>query len=158
MKVKWPGKRMSTVDMLKRVRQLMEWVGREQASHNEREKRRIKIEEAVADEAAAQLNADTNGELEPDGAKMDVDGAEVETKVTLLKASSLLASLEVPATNTELASITATTTETSTTLINGHNHRPDKTTAQLMEELMSELIGFQEKYVGQTNVNELMSL
>jgi hypothetical protein len=40
VKVKWPGKRMSMSDMNRRVRALVEWVGREQAGTGNREKRR----------------------------------------------------------------------------------------------------------------------
>ncbi|KAF5355314.1 hypothetical protein D9758_006014 [Tetrapyrgos nigripes] len=40
VKVKWPSKRMSVIDMNKRVRALVEWVGREQASASDRARRR----------------------------------------------------------------------------------------------------------------------
>jgi hypothetical protein len=40
VRVRWPGKRMSVSDMNKRVRALVEWVGREQASASERYRRR----------------------------------------------------------------------------------------------------------------------
>ncbi|KAI0301027.1 hypothetical protein B0F90DRAFT_1810241 [Multifurca ochricompacta] len=39
VRVRWPGKRMSVGDMNKRVRALVEWVGREQASASERYRR-----------------------------------------------------------------------------------------------------------------------
>ncbi|KAH8828008.1 hypothetical protein DL96DRAFT_1601270 [Flagelloscypha sp. PMI_526] len=47
VKVKWPGKRMSVIDMNKRVRSLVEWVGREQNNLRARESRRMALEEAV---------------------------------------------------------------------------------------------------------------
>jgi hypothetical protein len=47
VKVKWPGKRMSMSDMNKRVRGLVEWVGREQAGTGNREKRRELLEGKV---------------------------------------------------------------------------------------------------------------
>jgi hypothetical protein len=47
VKVKWPGKRMSMGDMNKRVRALVEWVGREQAGTGDREKRRELLEGKV---------------------------------------------------------------------------------------------------------------
>ncbi|KAF7321371.1 Histone deacetylase complex subunit CTI6 [Mycena kentingensis (nom. inval.)] len=52
VKVKWPSKRMSVGDMNKRVRALVEWVGREQASASERNRRRIALEAALQDEYA----------------------------------------------------------------------------------------------------------
>ncbi|TEB37656.1 hypothetical protein FA13DRAFT_1761907 [Coprinellus micaceus] len=47
VKVKWPSKRMSVGDMNKRVRALVEWVGREQASALERERRREALEKEL---------------------------------------------------------------------------------------------------------------
>lgn len=55
VKVKWPAKRMGVSDMNKRVRALVEWVGREQVSAHERERRRVTLE------AALQEPRDDNG-------------------------------------------------------------------------------------------------
>lgn len=54
VKVKWPGKRMSVVDMNKRVRALVEWVGREQASALDRSRRKEALEKAVKEERLQQ--------------------------------------------------------------------------------------------------------
>ncbi|KAF9268911.1 hypothetical protein L218DRAFT_954337 [Marasmius fiardii PR-910] len=51
VKVKWPSKRMSVVDMNKRVRALVEWVGREQASASDRAKRREVLEKTLKENA-----------------------------------------------------------------------------------------------------------
>ncbi|KAL0569803.1 Histone deacetylase complex subunit [Marasmius crinis-equi] len=59
VKVKWPGKRMSVVDMNKRVRALVEWVGREQASASDRARRREVLEKALKENA--QLNREVDG-------------------------------------------------------------------------------------------------
>ncbi|KAF7315617.1 Histone deacetylase complex subunit CTI6 [Mycena indigotica] len=55
LKVKWPSKRMSVGDMNKRVRALVEWVGREQASASERNKRRQALEAALQEELARDI-------------------------------------------------------------------------------------------------------
>ncbi|KLO14270.1 hypothetical protein SCHPADRAFT_851298 [Schizopora paradoxa] len=47
VKAKWPAKRMSVADMNKRVRALVEWVGREQAIALDRERRRSALESAL---------------------------------------------------------------------------------------------------------------
>ncbi|THU76026.1 hypothetical protein K435DRAFT_879828 [Dendrothele bispora CBS 962.96] len=47
VKVKWPSKRTSVVDMNKRVRALVEWVGKEQASASDRARRREALEKAL---------------------------------------------------------------------------------------------------------------
>jgi hypothetical protein len=52
VKVKWPSTRMSVGDMNKRVRALVEWVGREQASASERGKRKEALENALREELA----------------------------------------------------------------------------------------------------------
>ncbi|CAK5265740.1 unnamed protein product [Mycena citricolor] len=49
VKVKWPAKRMSVGDMNKRVRALVEWVGREQVSASDRAKRKEALEKALED-------------------------------------------------------------------------------------------------------------
>jgi len=58
VKVKWPSKRMSVVDMNKRVRALVEWVGREQASASDRARRREALEKALK-ESQVETNGDS---------------------------------------------------------------------------------------------------
>ena len=90
VKVKWPAKRTSVGDMNKRVRGIIDWVGREQAVAQERWRRREALGKALK---AQVLVNETNGE------KATAD-----------------------------------------------NSLPDSATTQLMEELMKELIAFQEKF------------
>ena len=51
-KVKWPSKRMSVGDMNKRVRALVEWVGREQAGAMNRSRRNEALDKALRENAA----------------------------------------------------------------------------------------------------------
>ncbi|KAJ3988559.1 hypothetical protein F5890DRAFT_1491408 [Lentinula detonsa] len=55
VKVKWPSKRTSVADMNKRVRALVEWVGREQASASDRTRRRDALEKALKENAVNAL-------------------------------------------------------------------------------------------------------
>jgi len=55
VKVKWPAKRMGVSDMNKRVRSLVEWVGREQALAHERERRRETLEAALRENRQREL-------------------------------------------------------------------------------------------------------
>ncbi|KAF8495872.1 hypothetical protein JB92DRAFT_1085662 [Gautieria morchelliformis] len=89
VKVKWPAKRTSVGDMNKRVRGIIDWVGREQAMALERWRRR----EALGKALKAQTLAD----------------------------------------------------ETNAEKMNDEPH-PDSGTTHMMEELMKELIAFQEKF------------
>ncbi|KIK67346.1 hypothetical protein GYMLUDRAFT_37446 [Collybiopsis luxurians FD-317 M1] len=64
VKVKWPSKRTSVADMNKRVRALVEWVGREQASASDRARRREALEKAHATIAVAVPSAESPPEGE----------------------------------------------------------------------------------------------
>lgn len=59
VKVKWPSKRTSVADMNKRVRALVEWVGREQAGALDRARRREALENALKENPSSSINAET---------------------------------------------------------------------------------------------------
>ena len=107
VKVKWPSKRMSVGDMNKRVRALVEWVGREQASALDRERRRDALERDIKLQRVAANEANV-----VDGAGMDVDAAE-GPRIPILKTV---------------------------------DKESSASTMKQMEELMEELIGFQERF------------
>ncbi|KAJ7770201.1 hypothetical protein DFH07DRAFT_806067 [Mycena maculata] len=110
VKVKWPSKRMSVGDMNKRVRALVEWVGREQASASERGKRKEALEEMLREEQAK------------DSAPLDgVDGAPQDD------------SMAVDPPRLDKAAQKYDTSQASTAM-------------KMMEELMEELIRFQERF------------
>ncbi|KAJ7647288.1 hypothetical protein FB45DRAFT_892967 [Roridomyces roridus] len=118
VKVKWPSKRMSVGDMNKRVRALVEWVGREQASASERGKRKEALENMLREEeakdalaaaaaAAAAVSVTTDGQD-----AMPVDLPIADRKPVLQKYDTSQASAAM----------------------------------KMMEELMEELIRFQERF------------
>ncbi|PAV18726.1 histone deacetylase complex subunit cti6 [Pyrrhoderma noxium] len=112
VKVKWPAKRMSVSDMNKRVRALVEWVGREQALQAERERRKEALKSAVS------VNLQ-------EGMK------EAKERSEIGKEAEPTADIE---------RILATM---------GFNPGPTTTTpstSKMMEELMEELISFQERF------------
>ena len=117
VKVKWPGKRMSVVDMNKRVRSLVEWVGREQAAAMERVRRKEALEKALR----AQEMAAVAGE----GGRMDVDAHTGDVSVP--KENGGLHP-DPPASSTAAG------------------ESGEDPTMKMMEELMEELIRFQEQY------------
>ncbi|KZT10813.1 uncharacterized protein LAESUDRAFT_721199 [Laetiporus sulphureus 93-53] len=132
VKVKWPAKRMSVGDMNKRVRALVEWVGREQASALERSRRRESLEKALKDARAS-------NEEEP---RQDGDTQVSENGNTLP-----IAVENVPLTDSPLQ-------EKQLNLLDGILSIPQESkppsssppTMKLMEELMEELIDFQERF------------
>lgn len=115
VKVKWPSKRMSVGDMNKRVRALVDWVGREQLSAQDRDRRKSALEKAIHAESSASSRKHPR-----DSNAMDVDllqegDGQSDTLRSLLSTSTAL----------------------------------DKTSAETMkkmEELMEELLDFQDKF------------
>lgn len=123
VKVKWPSKRMSVGDMNKRVRALVEWVGREQATALDRERRRDALEKAL----------DERGEDEA-----------LNVEMSSVPNARAIAAEDAAAMNHDL------TVQDKPRLVNLVNSqiRPPGTTStmKLMEELMEELIRFQERF------------
>lgn len=112
-KVKWPSKRMSVGDMNKRVRALVEWVGREQAGALDRGRRREALEKALKENAAA---AGVGARV---GAGGDGEAMTVDLPVRPSNVGDVSCDLDPGG--------------------------PASTMKQ-MEELMEELIGFQERF------------
>lgn len=132
VKVKWPSKRMSVGDMNKRVRALVEWVGREQASALDRGRRREALEKALKDTANGQETADGSVETSSPqktgvGACGDKSNPPIVSTANVVPESALLGSMSMN--------------------VDGFGDsvlRPS--TMKIMEELMEELIGFQERF------------
>ena len=127
VRVKWPSKRMSVGDMNKRVRALVEWVGREQAGALDRGRRREALEKALKEMRASSKMASV---LAQSGA---VDGSARGSPMNLDNATENHAESSHPAPREPLASIGTPTVDT-------------KSTMKMMEELMEELICFQERF------------
>jgi len=118
VRVRWPGKRMSVGDMNKRVRALVEWVGREQASASERYRRREALKAALGDTTS--LGALPLG----DAGDTAVDGAPLSHRPRPPPPPSMT---DEKGTEGDIANL-------------------GKSTMKMMEELMEELIGFQERF------------
>lgn len=115
VKVKWPSKRMSVGDMNKRVRALVEWVGREQANAQDRIRRRNSLEKALKEQRSADVIVSSSSSTGPTSDAMVVDepnGASQDRSSLFLEES------------------------------------PDRlnATMKMTEELMEELILFQERF------------
>jgi len=117
VKVKWPSKRMSVGDMNKRVRALVEWVGREQANALDRERRREALEKDLLRVTAGSLTTQGDGDIVMAIADGEANANEGE------------ASANAPPSLPKPVDKEATSS-----------------TMRLMEELMEELINFQEKF------------
>ncbi|KAJ6499939.1 hypothetical protein C8R47DRAFT_1109675 [Mycena vitilis] len=107
VKVKWPSKRMSVGDMNKRVRALVEWVGREQASASERSKRKEALEAALEEFSKDPARAEG---APPDDSAMALDPPGPDKSAAKYDAAQASVAMK------------------------------------MMEELMEELIRFQERF------------
>ncbi|KIP06985.1 hypothetical protein PHLGIDRAFT_30230 [Phlebiopsis gigantea 11061_1 CR5-6] len=114
VKVKWPSKRTSVVDMNKRVRALVEWVGREQAHATERSRRREAVEQALHDVPPQHLDSDALRDEEHDASTDDAPAADAKGPPALS--------------------------------LDGLGPQSAMSTMKQMEELMAELISFQEQF------------
>jgi len=132
VKVKWPSKRMSVGDMNKRVRALVEWVGREQANALDRERRKEALEKVLKFEL--DISGKDNSGIGDDLAVIDGSSLQIPNEAQGKAADSEQDSLVVPVT-VRAASI----------LWKNDKGKP-LSTMKMMEELMEELIGFQERF------------
>ena len=114
VKVKWPSKRTSVGDMNKRVRALVEWVGREQAGALDRGRRREALEKALRQQPS---NVLAGAGADSDMAMVVDDAAAVDQQTSLSFAAQAISERE-----SEMEAM------------------------KMMEELMEELIGFQERF------------
>lgn len=125
VKVKWPSKRMSVGDMNKRVRSLVEWVGREQASAMERSRRREAVENGLRENrAAGRLEAVREGE----------EDASRPNRTDNSSAAPNGSSSDLPPNGQ------------SSSIPDGPGADSGAATMKMMEELMEELISFQERF------------
>lgn len=127
VKVKWPSKRTSVVDMNKRVRALVEWVGREQAHATERSRRREAVEQALHDVPPAD-SADAHNPAQPKQ-HLDSDALRDEEHGTSTDDAPAADAKGPPALS-----------------LDGLGPQSAMSTMKQMEELMAELISFQEQF------------
>ncbi|EPQ57240.1 hypothetical protein GLOTRDRAFT_115246 [Gloeophyllum trabeum ATCC 11539] len=120
VKVRWPTKRMSVGDMNKRVRALVEWVGREQVSASERMRRRQALEKALRE--VQEHVAISEPAAREDRMLMDDERPMTESPV---QEKSEFAAVRVEHLEPRYST---------------------QATMKMMEELMEELISFQERF------------
>jgi len=131
VKVKWPSKRTSVGDMNKRVRALVEWVGREQAGALDRGRRREALERALKGSTSGA------GDILPDSTvpdDRDTGGGRVGRRSPVVVDNSFENTTN-PHTGESIPTKPASFDPTA-----------QQSTMKMMEELMEELINFQERF------------
>jgi hypothetical protein len=144
VKVKWPSKRMSVGDMNKRVRALVEWVGREQAGALDRGRRREALEKALRT-VVKELEGDPPQVVSSDTSK--AKGGPAEASVAHANVSTGDGSTEASGQDHKPLRSMLTNIENGETV-------PRPSTMKIMEELMEELISFQERFGPGAKVRE----
>jgi hypothetical protein len=142
VKVKWPSKRMSVGDMNKRVRSLVEWVGREQASAMDRARRREALEKSFKESARVGLDGisgvqggETTDGMEQPSAESDKAGSGAMSALDPLRQSKSLPYDPMPSVPLDLP------------LTDGFSDLDLRSSnMKEMEALMEELISFQERF------------
>lgn len=124
VKVKWPSKRTSVGDMNKRVRALVEWVGREQAGALDRVRRRDALEKALKAVKMQASNPTTSSHHDD----REVGGGDSMCSPVVLD------------------TITAIAVDGPLHGDAGAGNPSAPSTMKMMEELMEELISFQERF------------
>lgn len=132
VKVRWPSKRTSVGDMTKRVRAILEWVGREQAAHAERQRRTDVLRLSLGAVMSSSSSPPVSADLTTSASTGQVLGSDVSASP--MQEKDVLSTLARSCSSTDPASSAASILD------------PSKSTTALMEEIMEELIGFQEKY------------
>lgn len=122
-KIRWPGKRTTIGDMRKRVRGMLEWVGRAQAEATDRAKRVEELERVRREnEAAMQID-----QVPVDQATRTISPAESgSSAISSLPATGPLQSVKLPDVSAPAP--------------------PAVSTLQLLESLTRDLLGFQERF------------
>jgi len=131
VKVKWPSKRTSVGDMNKRVRALVEWVGREQAGALDRGRRREALERALKSASGS------GGAVAHSSVPDDRDTGEGQRGA---RGSPMVVDNVVENTAPPSADESIPTKPTS------FDPTAQRSTMKMMEELMEELISFQERF------------
>lgn len=128
VKVKWPSKRMSVGDMNKRVRAMVEWVGREQASAAERTRRKEALEIALKEIqlSTSEEHANQGSDSRRTGGLVVLDGGTLTESPDQERRTPILSS--------------------SNPVADALRTQDGSLTMKMMEELMEELIDFQERF------------
>jgi hypothetical protein len=136
VKVKWPSKRMSVGDMNKRVRALVDWVAREQATALDRARRRDALQKALRDDSKTFERGPRDDRMEDESGDIDMvlDGDSM--------AESPAQEMIVTRSLDEAAVLKTPTLGKASDLEDVESSKTMKT----MEALMEELIDFQEQF------------
>jgi hypothetical protein len=140
VKVKWPTRRMTIGDMNKRVRNMLEYVTREQAQHVERQARVAALEEALASGKYKALTPDPSDSMDVDAIALPID-EDVKPTIALdgqilvdPVATSLRSNKASRVTSVEPASENPTVAWTKLS------------TDEMLAEFVSGLLSFQDRY------------
>jgi len=136
VKVKWPTKRMTIGDMNKRVRNLLEYVSREQTQHQERQSRAEALDASVKEGRYKPVTMQ-NTPVEVDMVPVEED---VKPEIESEKQPEPAEESEGPRTRSSVAA--AQSIDPNNPIVQWSSLN----TEQMLEDLLTEVLAFQEKY------------
>ena len=136
VKVKWPTKRMTIGDMNKRVRNLLEYVSREQTQLQERQSRAESLDAAVKEGRYKPVTTQ-NTPMEVDMVPVEED---VKPEIEAEKEPEPVEENEGPRTRSSVA--VAQPPDPNNPIVQWYS----LSTEQMLEDLLTEVLAFQEKY------------
>lgn len=136
IKVKWPTKRMTIGDMNKRVRNILEYVTREQANHVERQTRVAALDEAIASGRYRPLTPEPSDLMDVDALPLAME-EDVKPKIPN-EVDGAKSSLEVTANGRSVVTDAVSDNPTVAWM--------KKSTDDMLADLVSDLIKFQDQY------------
>ena len=139
IKVKWPTKRTTIGDMNKRVRNILEYVTREQVSHVERQSRVAALNEAIASGKYRPLTPEPSDLMDVDALPLAMD-EDVKPRIPT-ELDGTKSSLGLTSNGRTLPSDVASVASDNPTVA-----WMKQSTDEMLADLVSDLVTFQDRY------------
>jgi hypothetical protein len=139
VKVKWPTKRMTVADMNKRVRNMLEYVTREQMQHDERQARVLALDEAIASGRYKRLTPEPSDLMDVDAMQLTI---EEDVKPTLEKDGQIAVDTKLEQSLSKTSPLPSPEPASDNPTVAWMKMSTD----EMLADLVSGLLGFQERY------------
>jgi hypothetical protein len=139
VKVKWPTKRMTVADMNKRVRNMLEYVTREQMQHEERQARVVALDEAIASGRYKPLTPEPSDSMDVDAMQLTI---EEDVKPTLEKDGQITVDTKLEQSSSKTSPLPSSEPASDNPTVAWMKLSTD----EMLADLVSGLLAFQERY------------
>jgi hypothetical protein len=139
VKVKWPTKRMTVADMNKRVRNMLEYVTREQMQHEERQARVVALDEAIASGRYKPLTPEPSDSMDVDAMQLTI---EEDVKPTLEKDGQISVDTKLEQSSSKTSPLPSSEPASDNQTVAWMKLSTD----EMLADLVSGFLAFQERY------------